>query len=135
MQLAKANICAILFAVTNGVEGTKRCGLCGDTKPVEAFHRRGRDYQAWCKSCRRLHDAAYHARTRQPRMSQKQARIADLVEWMRLMKSKPCADCGGRFHPAALAFDHLPGTSKRADVADLVRRGSSGLARLGDGQV
>jgi hypothetical protein len=49
---------------------------------------------------------------------------------MRGLKARPCADCGGRFHPAAMAFDHLPGSSKRLEIANLVRRGSIGLARV-----
>jgi hypothetical protein len=49
---------------------------------------------------------------------------------MRELKSNPCVDCGGRFHPAAMAFDHLPGASKHLEIANLVRRGSIGLARL-----
>ena len=31
-----------------------------------------------------------------------------------------CADCGYRGHPAALQFDHLPGTHKLYKVTDLV---------------
>jgi hypothetical protein len=77
-----------------------------------------------------MYDAAYHQERRAVRMTQKRARIATLVAWMRELKSKPCADCGGCFHPAAMTFDHLPGSGKAADVADLVRRGSIGLARL-----
>lgn len=49
---------------------------------------------------------------------------------MRELKSRPCADCGLVFHPAAMEFDHLPGTIKRLDIASLVRRGSIGLARM-----
>jgi len=48
---------------------------------------------------------------------------------MRDLKNKPCADCGGQFHPAAMTFDHLPGTTKRADVATLVIRSSISVAR------
>ena len=62
-------------------------------------------------------------------MAQKRTRITELVVWMRDLKSVPCADCGGRFHPAAMAFDHLPGSVKVLDIASLVRRGSVGLAR------
>lgn len=62
-------------------------------------------------------------------MTQKRERIAKLIEWMRQLKSKPCADCGEKFHPVAMAFDHVPGTAKRLDISTLVRRGSIGLAR------
>ena len=31
-------------------------------------------------------------------------------------KDKACADCGGRWHPLVMEFDHLPGTEKRLDI-------------------
>lgn len=119
------------YRVTTGESAgeTRRCGLCFASKPLTEFHRRGDRYQSWCKSCRKTYDAGYHAGRRELRMTQKRERIARLIEWMRQAKSKPCADCGGRFHPAAMQFDHLPGILKRLDVATLVRRGSIGLAR------
>jgi len=40
-----------------------------------------------------------------------------------LKSSRPCTDCGGWFHPAAMTFDHLPGTTKRGDVSNLLYAG------------
>jgi len=33
-------------------------------------------------------------------------------------KDKPCADCGGRWHPLVMEFDHLPGVEKCMNVGD-----------------
>jgi hypothetical protein len=33
-------------------------------------------------------------------------------------KDRPCTDCGGRWHPMVMEFDHLPGTEKRTDMGD-----------------
>ena len=33
-------------------------------------------------------------------------------------KDLPCADCGGRWHPLVMEFDHLPGTTKRMNLGD-----------------
>jgi hypothetical protein len=33
------------------------------------------------------------------------------------IKDIPCADCGGRFHPCVMDFDHRPGTVKVANIA------------------
>ncbi|HKY50143.1 MAG TPA: hypothetical protein VJP45_02690, partial [Candidatus Limnocylindria bacterium] len=43
------------------------------------------------------------------------------------LKRNPCVDCGGVFHPAAMTFDHRPGTTKVADLASLAHRGCTGL--------
>jgi hypothetical protein len=46
---------------------------------------------------------------------------------MRELKENPCVDCGGRFHPAAMTFDHRPGTKKVKDLATLAISGCTGL--------
>lgn len=57
-------------------------------------------------------------------MIQKRERKQSLIAWMREVKgSRPCADCGGFFHPAAMTFDHLPGSTKRSDVSNLLYGG------------
>lgn len=33
-----------------------------------------------------------------------------------------CADCGYNAHPAALHFDHLPGSDKRAEISRMLKR-------------
>ncbi len=33
-------------------------------------------------------------------------------------KDRPCADCGGRWHPLVMEFDHLPGTEKLVNLGD-----------------
>jgi hypothetical protein len=105
------------------------CSACDQLLPVDQFHRQRAGFYPWCKSCRKAYDAAYEKRRRPIRRLQERARIAAAVEWMRQAKSGPCTDCGQRFHPAAMAFDHLPGTSKRLDIASLAGRGCIRLAR------
>jgi hypothetical protein len=104
----------------------KECGRCGETKPVEGFHRfRQGGYQAWCKPCRRTYDAAYHRANKARLAELKKKRRREVREWFRSLKEgRPCADCGGTFHPAAMQWDHLPGTIKAADLSNLGKRGS-----------
>src|SRR6266581_4332245 len=105
----------------------KRCGRCGNKKPVSEFHKRGRAYQAWCKTCRRSYDHAYHAATRPRRLQQNRARHEEIVRWCRSLKEgTPCTDCGGYFHHAAMAWDHLPGFVKSAEISRLVQQNSRG---------
>jgi hypothetical protein len=82
----------------------KRSGKCGLLRELSDFHRHGRGYQTWCKDCRKTYDALYHQRTRPRRLLQKRRQHEELVAWYTAMKSStPCADCEGRFHPAAMA--------------------------------
>src|SRR6266536_537939 len=108
----------------------KKCGRCGVEKPLDEFHqwnqRDGR--QLWCKSCRKEYDRKYHARTRERRFVQKQLNHDRLVRWYRDLKTgRPCSDCGGVFHHAAMTWDHLPGRSKLVEVSTLVRRNNRTL--------
>jgi hypothetical protein len=100
------------------------CTLCYERKPLSEFHRFGDGYMHWCKSCRKDYDAAYYRQRREIVVAQKRQRAQEQVAWMRTRKAAPCVDCGGRFHPAAMTFDHLPGAAKRSDIATLARRHS-----------
>jgi hypothetical protein len=100
----------------------RRCRRCLVVKPVEQFHRFRSGHQAWCKDCRRIYDRAYHERTRDVRLRQKREWADALYAWYHELKSHPCADCGQRFHHAAMTFDHLPGVEKVDEVSNLVRR-------------
>lgn len=103
----------------------KRCGQCGEEKPLEAFHRWREGHQPWCRACRRSYDARYHAQNRERRLAQKQLLQAEFKRWyLALKEGRPCSDCGGVFHPAAMQWHHLPGQPKTANVADLGRRHS-----------
>ena len=98
----------------------KRCGTCGAMKPVSEFHRRGAGHQSVCRACRRTYDAAYHRRTRKRRLEQKRRYHAELLEWHRALKDGPCSDCGGRFHPVAMTWDHCVPQTKSGDVSTMI---------------
>jgi hypothetical protein len=107
----------------------KRCLKCGEEKPFDAFHRGGRDgYQPWCKPCRKIYDRAYHKRTWPMRVDQKRRWKNGRYAWLRTLKTGPCVDCGQRFHPAAMQFDHRPGERKEFDVSYAISR--VGRARI-----
>src|ERR1017187_3934911 len=51
--------------------------------------------------------------------------MADRRKWRDDIKLKAgCSDCGYREHPAALDFDHLPGTVKSDNVGNLILNAS-----------
>ena len=89
---------------------------------MSEFHRYGDGHQPWCKSCRKIYDAAYTQRTLVKKVARQREKGAAAVAWNHELKSSiPCADCGGSFHPVAMQWDHLPGQAKRGEVGVLVR--------------
>ena len=48
-------------------------------------------------------------------MARKEAR-AKRLDWLNKIRDVPCADCGGRFPPTCMDFDHLPGQVKSFQI-------------------
>ena len=58
----------------------------------------------------------------------KEVAVRRAQEMVDRMKDKPCADCGRKFHPVAMDFDHVRGRKVKA-VARMVCDGF-GLAKI-----
>lgn len=120
----------VVSGTRTSVRVMKRCLRCERDKPLSDFHRWSRrdGTQPWCKECRKAYDREYHQRVKARRKEQQAARRAAFLKWYRALKeSLTCTDCGQRVHHAAMTFDHLPGSAKRGDVADLVGSASRQL--------
>lgn len=81
----------------------RRCNKCGDVKPLTEFYsweRRDKRGCRWspCKPCL----------TEQTAEAQRAKKV--YVDAYKIEHG--CTDCGYNAHPAALDFDHLPGTLK-----------------------
>jgi len=66
---------------------------------------------------RAYYRAYYHANKERyrARRGRYEAKIRALVV---AAKDRPCQDCGGRWHPFVMEFDHLPGTLKESNLGD-----------------
>jgi hypothetical protein len=64
------------------------------------------------RAYQRAHYYAHKERWREKRVRW-EAKIRGLIL---AAKDRPCADCGGRWHPLIMEFVHLPGTVKRTDL-------------------
>jgi hypothetical protein len=86
------------------------------------FNRYRDGYQAWCRACQSAWAADYYKRNREKRVDYNRRQRAAATTWYsKLKEGKPCMDCGGVFHPAAMQWDHPPGVEKVAHVAQLYR--------------
>lgn len=95
----------------------KICRHCKQDKSYDEYYRSpatkdGRS--GICKVCHReKYNAAYLITWKKKRQR--------LRKWLRDYKAdKECADCGGRFHPVAMQFDHLPGFEKKGTIGHMV---------------
>src|SRR3954452_1390119 len=95
-------------------EDTKRCGGCGEAKPVDDFSWRRKtkgQRDSLCRLCRSAYGKEHYGGNRQRYIDQAAAvkrrlqreRTVFLIE---SFKSHPCVDCG-ETDPIVLEFDHL----------------------------
>lgn len=106
----------------------RRCRRCGLRKPLDEYHRWGDGHQTWCKLCKSKYAAAHYQANRERRYAHNRRNQAEFMAWYVSLKAgRPCADCGGQFHPVAMQWDHLPGSEKTACLGDLAKRGNRRL--------
>lgn len=83
--------------------------------------------QSQCKQCHKTY-AAGHYKSNKAAYAQRARCSAPRVaarnrEWLQEHKAtKPCMDCGGKFHPCAMDFDHREGEAKRFNVSRMASR-------------
>lgn len=93
---------------------TRRCGRCGELKPLDAFNWRRKDCgqrDNLCRPCRSAYHREHYLKNKQRYIDQAQARKDALyLERTQFLLdffvANPCADCGER-DPVVLEFDHL----------------------------
>jgi hypothetical protein len=115
-----------------GNAGFKRCTGCRQVLPLSEFYFKNRAQsirQNFCKSCKSRYNRHWYRRNRQKHIAdvrdnarRYRARIRRVV---REAKSRPCSDCGQRFPPVAMDFDHVEEGTKVADVSYLATHRTS----------
>ena len=64
----------------------------------------------------RTYNVEYYARNRDLELQRVRVRQAGMVELLRDLRRVPCADCGGRFKPHQMDFDHRDPSTKAFNV-------------------
>jgi hypothetical protein len=111
------------------------CSDCGEQKPEKMFAvYRNREGQlrrrGICKLCRNRYAQdnfdklqeyrkQYNAKNRSKKAERDRARREELRKVVDAAKDVPCADCGKRWPPVAMDFDHINGEKVKA-VATLL---------------
>lgn len=99
------------------VVASKRCSRCSEIRPASDFtaHKKSLDgLQSQCRECQNISHRKVSANS-----------YAAKAAFRRAEKDRPCADCGGRFPPECMDFDHVRG-KKAFDIG----KSNFTLARL-----
>lgn len=102
------------------------CNGCKATLPLEAFNKnkaKKDGLQTQCRACNNLHSRAYYEKNREYHkkavLARNKAYAAELKRIVREAKDVPCADCGIKYPPYVMDFDHVTGV-KLGNISNMV---------------
>ena len=105
----------------------KVCCQCKEEKTEAEFSRKGEGFQCRCKACFTAYHQKYYENNKTKYLlknrNNKNRQRERLKAIAALAKQQPCQDCGGKFHPWVMEFDHREGTKKVEAVGNLLARG------------
>lgn len=104
---------------------TKVCCSCGDPKPIGDFAtRRGEQKQSSCKMCSSKYSRQHYEENKKAYIAKVGERRTMLQQWVNSLKEgKACTDCGIRYKPHQMDFDHREGKIK--GIAEFIHDGCS----------
>jgi len=108
-----------------GERQAKRCGRCGEIKPLAQFAWRRRhrgQHDNMCRPCRSAYKREHYEANKQRYVdqaaaSQRKLRHERTLYLLEYFARNPCVDCGER-DPVVLEFDHVDATTKAFTVGN-----------------
>jgi len=92
----------------------KQCGSCKQLKDFSSFHKKEDSYQSRCKECVRKYHRRHYLANKNRYKNQAYERKIKLREIIAIKKAVPCKDCGIKYPPYVMDFDHIKGSKIRA---------------------
>lgn len=107
----------------------KKCSKCKEIKPLDEFNNKTSTKdgkQPLCRLCSKATYKNYYDNTPKEKarlLANNAAALALATEEVNKRKDKPCVDCGIKYPPYVMDFDHI-GTDKQFNVSDALNRKS-----------
>jgi hypothetical protein len=104
---------------------TIECSKCKQLKDITCFSRKTETkLHSYCKECHSKYRREHYINNKRKyiekatkRTREERSRIAKIIAEI---KNVPCVDCGEKFHPCAMDFDHIE-SNKIANVSMLAK--------------
>ena len=93
------------------------CSKCGGPRNAPTPFSKATE----CDECHRGYNRSHYQRNKPYYLEKAEKSRRAIRVWIDALKSNPCTDCGNKFHPCAMDFDHRPGTPKKFNIASLGR--------------
>lgn len=116
----------------------KKCSKCGVLKELSEFYRRKKhragEYYERCKDCFKARGRTYYHQNHERQLSLALLRKKKYREerrvWLEKLKDRPCMDCGVKYPPYVMDFDHKDGQVKIASISWLALHNTSNLEKI-----
>ncbi|RJQ36972.1 hypothetical protein C4559_04565 [Candidatus Microgenomates bacterium] len=117
----------------------KKCKKCGFSKPLNKFYKRKTglrvgEYYEKCSDCYKIRGRNYYHQNRKRQLELAKRRKNKYVEerrkFLESIKNNPCFDCGKRYPPWIMDFDHREGEIKIGSISHLAIRNTSNFEKL-----
>ncbi len=110
----------------------KTCPNCNLSKENSEFYLRKKDsnlLSSWCKECEKSAWKKWYSENKEKRIKycidfNKKNRKSK-IEWLNEIKNKPCKDCGQKYNPWVMEYDHIDSSNKEANVSTLLKHNCS----------
>src|SRR6478609_9430848 len=97
----------------------KTCAKCRRTKHTDEFgwkNQRLGTRDSYCQPCRRKYNRGHYKLNKSLYLARNKRTVLRLAAFVDSLKNKPCQDCGVKFPPCAMDFDHRVGEVKVASL-------------------
>lgn len=113
----------------------RTCSTCKVSKPITDFHRKGPGKWVYnCKPCRREYNRKYYRENSGMIIASNKVwndrRVSSVIAEIDRLKRGPCSDCGGRYNPWQMDFDHRDPSLKEDGISRLIRDRKWSLERV-----
>jgi hypothetical protein len=89
--------------------------MCQQLLPLDCFAKSSKGFakrQSHCRECRKEYDRQHYQRYKETHRKKRMKWEAAIRQMVLDAKAKPCLECGIRYHPLIMEFDHREGEEK-----------------------
>jgi hypothetical protein len=93
-----------------GVAIMKRCNTCGKLKELDDFHKKSSSpdgHSNKCKQCQKEYQEEHYQQNKERIYQRNLSKRIYLAQEVDKLKDFPCKDCGIKYEPCCMEFDHL----------------------------
>lgn len=124
MKYDKSPIVTVRFNLNvNHLKEEKTCSTCREIKPLLEFNKKRNGLSYSCKKCLSLYYKTHYSKNKSSYINRSAEYTKKIKEKIDQRKDNPCVDCGVKYSPWVMDFDHVHG-DKLFTISSMKNKGS-----------